>query len=329
MKNKTWLFVIPVFLIGIVLGSFGYTRFFANKTNNTNEITINPTPEISQEENLDTNTDKVVNKNLINILLLGSGGGGHSGGSLSDSIILVSVDTKNKKVGLISIPRDFWFSGKKINEDPSIKDAVTAITGFSVSNYISVDFNGFVKIVDGLGGIEVDIKKAYLDNFYPIKGLENETCGKSSEEITLLHQKYSGFELEKNFTCRYEKIEYGVGIVKMNGESALKYVRSRHGDSDFGRSRRQFEVLMAITKKAKAEDFDKFLTLIKTDLETSKIKEIILKIGNVLDYKISTVQLTDGNVLVSSKSSGGAYILIPKLGINNYSSIKAFILNNI
>lgn len=318
MKNKIRLLAVPVFLIGILLGSFGYTKLFKNKNiDNVDTVSIAPSAEISQ----------VKSNDLINVLLLGQGGDGHSGGSLSDSIILVSVDTLNKKVGLISIPRDLWFSGHKINEDPSIKDAVASIVGFSVPNYISIDFNGFKKMIDSFGGIEVDVKKAYIDNFYPVKGLENETCGKTNEEIASLHQKYSGFELEKNFTCRYEKIEYA-GISKMGGESALKYVRSRHGDSDFGRSRRQFEVLTAITKKAKMEDLEKIFGIVKTNFNVSEIKKIISKVGNILDYKIISIQLTDENVLVSSKSSGGAYILIPKDGQNNFKGIQSFIKSN-
>lgn len=325
MKSKNLLFIIPVFIIGVLLGSFGYTKLFKDKNIKNSDQAA---PISKETEEIYDNSNDVENNDQINVVLLGQGGDGHSGGGLSDSIILVSVDTINKKVGLISIPRDFWFSGHKINSDPSIKDAVASITGFSIPNYIAVNFNGFVKLIDGFGGIEVDVKKAYFDNFYPVRGLENETCGKSADEIFSLHQKYSGFELEKNFTCRYEKIEYSVGEVKMDGESALKYVRSRHGDSDFGRSRRQFEVLTAITKKAKISDLDSVLDIVKTSLNKSQIKSYFSKIGNPLDYKIREVQLTDENVLMSSKSTGGAYILIPKDGQNNFKGIQKYIKDN-
>lgn len=322
--NKIFIFVL-VFIIGFLIGSFGYTKFINNK-NIKNDNLVNL--ESEETKDLYDNSNDIKNDDKINVVLLGQGGGGHSGGGLSDSIILVSIDPLNKKIGLISIPRDFYFYNHKINSDPSIKDAVASITGYSVPDYIAIDFTGFTKLIDNLGGIEVDVKKSYVDYFYPVKGLENETCGKSADEIYSLHQKYSGFELEKNFICRYEKIEYGIGISKMGGESALKYVRSRHGDSDFGRSRRQFEVLAALSKKAKLQDLDMVIGIVETSLSKSKIKSIISKIGNLLDYKIREIQLTDSNVLLSSKSFGGAYILIPKEGENNFSGIRNYINKN-
>lgn len=267
---------------------------------------------------------------FLNIVLLGSGGDGHSGGNLADAIVLASLNPTDKKVNIISIPRDLWFNGKKINADSSIKDALSAITGLSIPYFVSIDFNNFIKAVDLIGGIDVDVKEKYVDSFYPVKGLENELCGKTNEEIVELHLKYSGFELEKQFKCRYEQIVFEAGKNKMDGQTALKYVRSRHGDSDFGRSKRQYEVLKAIISKAKVQDVDKFAKIIKTNIKTEDVEKIIKTVGSSpLEYSFAYIPLNDQNVLVSSKSNQGAYILLPKQGENRFEGIKKYIQDNI
>jgi anionic cell wall polymer biosynthesis LytR-Cps2A-Psr (LCP) family protein len=313
---------ILIFVIGMTLGSFVFQLFVkSNKANNPKIVTNKgPLPTIIEEVR-PTSADA----ELINIVLMGNGGEGHSGGGLMDAIILVSVNKTDKKAAVVSVPRDLWFSGHKINGDPSIKDAVAGVTGLSVGNYASIDFNKFIKLIDSLDGVEVDVKKAYTDNFYPVRGLENELCGKSPQEVADLHAKYSGFELEKQFSCRYEKIEYGSGINHMDGQSALKYVRSRHGGSDFERSRHQFEVLKAIMQKANIKSLASAFNFVKTDLNLEVATKIMDEIGNPLEYSVSYLGLSEENVLAASKSSQGAYILIPKAGANNYSAIKEYI----
>lgn len=322
------LFLV-LFSVGLGLGSFGYSKLFLKNnvtTNRETQIVTNsyPLPPIIEEKRETTK-----NARVLNFLLMGHGGAGHSGGGLMDSIIVVSVNITDKKAGLVSIPRDLYFSGHKINSDPSIKDAVTHVTGLSINNTISIDFDNFIKMIDSLGGITVDVKKAYTDNFYPIRGKENELCGFSSEKVEEVHKLYSGFELEKQFTCRYETISYPVGLNNMNGSDALKYVRSRHGGSDFTRSQHQFEVLKAILQKTDIYKIKDVFSLVKTDLNLEKIDEYLTKIGNPLEYSISSLQLSEENVLVSGKSRDGAYILLPKLGEGKYEAIKKFVYDSI
>jgi len=316
-----------IFVTGMFFGSFVYLKFF-DKNTSFAQVQTSPVPVISPQTDFIESESNVVSEdsNSFNVLLMGHGGAGHSGGGLMDSIIVLHINKTDKKAALISIPRDFFFSGHKINEDPSIKDAVASITGLSIGDYISIDFNGFIKAIDLLGGIEIEIEKPYTDNFYPVRGLENETCGKSDDKIVELHQNYSGFNLEKQFECRYETIHFDTGKTKINGETALKYVRSRHGDGDFGRSGRQFVVLKALAKSPwNLEKIESMISLVKTNLELGKIRTLFSFFGNPDDYQINTVHLTDANVLVSSKSQNGAYILIPRAGIDNYDEIRNFI----
>lgn len=326
MKTKLIVLSIFLFLIGAGLGSWGYTAFLNSRIQNKSvdtEVKAQERPVDFVES--DQNVIDLASESY-NIVFLGHGGEGHQGGSLKDSIILVHVESKAKRVVLISIPRDLWFSGHKLNADPSIKDAVAGITGLSVDDYISIDFDSFVATIDGLGGIEINIPKSYTDNFYPVRGLENELCGFSTEKVADLHVKYSGFQLEKQFECRYESIHFDVGVTTIDGETALKYVRSRHGDGDFGRSERQFFLLKGlITKNISIDTITGLLKIVKTNLTVSKIKTLVNMFVSPLDYEIKTVHLSDANVLTASKSSAGAYILVPNAGIGNFEEIKKFI----
>ena len=306
--------VTLVFFTGMLMGAFGYTKFFTAKlaSENHEQIAVNyPLPVLIEEKRETTKDAKT-----FNILLTGHGGAGHSGGGLMDAIIVAHINVTDKKASLISFPRDFWFSGHKINADPSLKDALTGVTGLPISNSTSIDFGSFVKMIDSIDGITVDVKKAYTDNFYPVRGKENELCGISPEKVAEVHEKYTGFELEKQFTCRYETISYGVGLNNMNGEDALKYVRSRHGGSDFERSRHQFEVLKAILQKANIASIEQAFNFVKTDFDIDSVTNMLSEIGNPLEYAVSYLGISTENVLQNSTSTGGAYILIPKEGID-------------
>ena len=206
----------------------------------------------------------------------------------------------------------------------------------NIDYFVAVDFDGFKNVVDKLGGLEVEVPVTFDDNFYPVKGLENETCGFGSAKIVELHQKYSGFELEKQFECRYEKIHFDKGKTHMDGTMALKYVRSRHSDQhggDFARSQRQNALLLALkeklfsftaTKKAD-EIFNQFASSLRTDLDLNAILSLAENVGDQNEYKIKYISLNDENVLTSTKSLDGQFILIPKEGEGVWSNVHKFI----
>ncbi|MCX6705240.1 MAG: LCP family protein, partial [Candidatus Woesebacteria bacterium] len=333
------LLVFGVFILGFVTTYLflTFSKIFVKKT----EISATPTPVSYTKSTPEALTNP---KGVFNVLLLGYGGEGHSGGSLTDSIIVAHIDTNTKKYTLISIPRDLWVSGnRKINAEGSangfqnVASAVKGVTGLPIDNFVSVDFANYSKIIDNLGGVSVEVPKAFSDSFYPVPGLENETCGITAEQINEFKSKYSGFELEKQFTCRYEKISYGKGPATLNGTEALKFVRSRHGDSDFGRSARQFAVLAGIGKKLISlkslnkldSTIDLFSKMVRTDLSAGKIKSLIEAFGDASTYTKNEIQLTTENVLNEGKSSDGQYILTPKAGSFNFSEIKNYINGNL
>jgi polyisoprenyl-teichoic acid--peptidoglycan teichoic acid transferase len=347
---------LPVILAIIVVSASAY-YFLVYSKNNSGANFINPlSGQLVDTEIISDLPTPIPQDKVINFLLLGKGEPGHDGSELADSLTVVHLDIPNKTASLISIPRDTWvtmtddqgkLSNHKINEsylfgseqggvEKGLKQAelsVGQVTDLSIKYTILIDFGGFSQAIDKIGGVDVIVPQVFEDNFYPIKGLELETCGKTPEEVAKLSSTLSGFELEKQFTCRYEKLHFDAGKNHMDGTTALKYVRSRHSSSDFARGQRQRAVLLAVTEKLLSLEtlknagsfYDKMKGLIKSDLDRQAWVDIAEMIIQPKDYKTTEIGLSDQNVLVSSKSSGGAYILIPKAGTGQWGDVQKYI----
>jgi polyisoprenyl-teichoic acid--peptidoglycan teichoic acid transferase len=364
---KKIILVTGIILAFLASAFFSYRILSQNKHQSDENQTANVLQTV-EEEIVPTSTDK-----LVSFLLLGYGGAGHDGGALSDVMMDVIVNLTKKQVTLLSIPRDLWVLipvrsdekiGKKINAAYAIglddrnyplkenqykgkmgggemaKNVVGSVTSIKPDYFAAVDFASFKNVIDLLGGVKVDIPKTFDDYFYPVKGLENETCGKTGEEIAKLHQDYSGFELEKQFECRYEHLHFDKGFVEVDGTTALKYVRSRHSSQDggdFARSMRQKALLMGVSEKLislsavkkSPEIYKEFQNLVTTDLTSGLFNEMVALLGSVSEYKVEYVGLTEDNVLTSSKSSDGQFILIPKEGIGAWNGVKKFVAEKV
>lgn len=361
---------VPLLVIVFLISSFGTYFALSNRKLKTEDKTE---VQEEQKEEIDYSALDINSPDGYNMVLLGYGGEGHDGGYLTDVIILIHVDSEDKKVTLISIPRDLWVSipirsdiseNFKINaayaigmddkgyplKEPQykgssgggtmIKKVLGDVTGLKISNYIAVDFESFKNIIDKLGGVTVDVPVTFNDYFYPVKGLENETCGFSASKIADLHSKYSDFDLEKQFECRYEHLHFDQGKVEMDGETALKFVRSRHSSEDggdFARSRRQRAVLTAVESKllslsaVKSYDdiFQEFRNMITTDIDTSFIKSIAKVFEAPNDYEARFSSVSDENVLVNTRSLNGQFILVPKDGEDVFVGVQNFIYDAI
>lgn len=188
-----------------------------------------------------------------NILILGKAGGDNTAPDLTDTIIFSSISHTKKTIDMVSIPRDIWipslraklnsayYWGNQKQADGGLilaKSTVEEIVGQPIHYAVVVDFSGFRGIVDALGGVVVDVEEGFIDNKYPIAGRESDECGGGDPE----------------FLCRYETVEFGQGIQMMDGEVALKFVRSRNAEgnegTDFARTQRQQKFLRAIGTKA-------------------------------------------------------------------------------
>ncbi len=127
------------------------------------------------------------------------------------------------------------------------KDSVSVILGQPVHYAMSLDFASFVRIIDALGGLEVEVERSFDDYKYPIPGRENDQClGEPSTKTA-------------EFNCRYEHIHFNGGQNLMDGATALKFVRSRNGEgeegTDFARSARQQKVINSIKQRLLSAEF--------------------------------------------------------------------------
>jgi LCP family protein required for cell wall assembly len=332
IKIILWLLVL------LLLGAIAYGAFFLYKLNSfSNKIniyqkseslfdTITSVAQITKNNSADLkNTDG----ERINILLLGVAGKGKPGQNLTDTIMIANINLKTNQVALLSLPRDLHVAipdsnwQTKINAiyqsglnntkneseaiEPLLK-TVKNITSLDIHYYAVLNFDGFQKVIDAIGGINIANERDIYDSRYPGPNYSYET-----------------FDLKKGFQ-------------HLNGDLALKYARERHDDpeGDFGRAKRQQQIIQATKNKIFSTKtlFD-ILSLnklfnalgenIKTNL-TSRDLENFFELSKKLDTD-NIVNATvdawnrDSLLKVSHIFYGEtrAFILIPRVG--NFSEI--------
>lgn len=309
-----------------------------------------------------------------NILLLGTGGGVHEGPDLSDTMIVASVDLKTKNSQLISIPRDTWVPSQasKINASYAFgrekgdgwglkqaKGAVSQLLGIPVHYGVRLDFAGFTRAVDLVGGLDIDVARRFDDYAYPVLGKENDLCGKHYETVeatpgaspeakpyVIKDATGSVYPDEpETFSCRFEYLHFEAGQQHMDGSKALKYVRSRHAEgdegNDFARSARQEKVIIAFKQKVfstqtflnpkKVLDLiGTFRDSIDTDINPTEVTQFVRLAGDAKEAQISTYTLDaakrDSLMTVGDPANfGGQYVLVPK----DSNRLKDFINNTL
>jgi polyisoprenyl-teichoic acid--peptidoglycan teichoic acid transferase len=219
----------------------------------------------------------------INLLLLGKGGGIHDAPDLTDTIIVLSIDIDNRRIDTIPLPRDIWIPElrAKLNSVyywgefggvggiSLVKEIVSSLLSQTIQYAIVIDFEGFVEIIDALGGVEVDIERSFIDESYPISGLENDLC-----------------DGDPDFACRYETISFEEGMFLMNGDTALKFSRSRNAlgqeGTDFARGQRQQRVIQAIKNKMLSREIL---------LSPAKIEDLILVLNKNIETDINEEEI--------------------------------------
>ena len=329
--------ILWAFLIAITLFSISFVIFFLWKTYTTTKKMSVSTEQTTLSQDMKAIFSPIIpsaDKHIlrgetdgrINVLLLGAAGEHKPGGNLTDTIMVMSIDTKNQKVALLSLPRDFYVpiedsnSFTKINSlykiglaqqrgADLIKQAVEKITGTTINYYVAVDFDAFQKIIDDINGVNVMVERDIYDATYPGPNYSYET-----------------FSLTK-------------GAHLLNGDMALKYVRERHDDpeGDFGRAKRQQQVIQAVKSKmfsmqtlfnvtALNNVLDTLGDNIKTDMSFDDIEQFI-RLSKLVDTQNITNVVVDAwkpdsLLKVSHVMIGNdrAFILVPRVG--SYSEIK-------
>ncbi len=211
--------------------------------------------------------------NHTNILVLGTGGKDHEGADLTDTILVASIDDSNKLVTMISIPRDtyikdpiignskineIYFYAKNYYEDEEkglehLTKNIEELIGIPIHYYIKINFDGFKDLIDAIGGIDIVVEEEIHDPYYP-----------------------------KDGTFEYEPFYIAAGFQHLDGETALKYARSRKTTSDFDRANRQQQIIYAIKEKA-----------LQTNIifSKSKIKDILDALKENISTNITVKEL--------------------------------------
>ena len=277
-KRKLILFIVEVLVILILLAAL-FVIIKLNKLNNTGDL-----DEDKLNINIDAKTQELLD-GYTNIALFGidnrSTGKYESGNS--DCIMIASINNDTKEVRLISVYRDSFLA---VDDDDDLRKlnaayakggptgAVAALNknlDLDIKEYVAVDFNAVMEVVDALGGIELDISSKEAETMKIYINEMNEVMGTNGTAVS------------------------GPGLQTVNGIQALTYCRDRYsGGDDYGRTERQRTVISKIVEKAKAASLptlnkviDKLFPDISTSLSSS---EILGLAAGIKDYELADTQ---------------------------------------
>lgn len=318
-----WTFVaIGIFSL-LILATGGWLAYRAISVINTKKADGTKLSFLQQLTHLvTTNGDQLQGESddRVNILLLGYGGPGHDGPYLTDTMMVASFKPSTKQLALISIPRDLvvnipGYDYRKINSVLSFgRDdhypgggealavrIVSDTLNLPIQYYARIDFQGFKEVIDQVGGVTVTVDTTFSDPMYPDNGIG------------------------------YDPISFKAGTQTMNGEKALKFARSRHGNngegSDFARAKRQQKIIEALKEKlfsfgtlTNPKKISDILTSLGTHTQTNMEVWEMLRLGKLAgDLKTDSIinrvydDSTNG-FLRAATGTGGAFILVPRDG---------------
>ena len=251
--------VIGILLFLLVLGSGGflyYQKYFAGAVSHIVGQQVQRAPG---EEDPNANlSNGILSGPRINILLLGSDTDEKFQGQyIAQTDIVVTIDPASHTVGMLSIPRDFYipvpgYGLHKLDEAYGLggvdlsRRTIEQDFGIPINYYAWVGLDGFIKVIDEVGGVDVDVLHPIVDDNYP-----------------------DDVGANKNNPYALKRLYLSPGPQHLDGQTALEYVRSRHADlvGDFGRSARQQQVLAALKARLSNPDVFGHLSAISNDLQ--------------------------------------------------------------
>lgn len=280
-----------------------------------------------------------------NILIFGTSEDdpGHDGGDLTDSIMVLSLDQKNKNAGMISIPRDLWvkygeactagYEGK-INAlyechaggdgnqkagAEALKDKVGEVLGTDIQYYAQVNYTVVRQVVDAVGGVTVEIE--------------------SDDPRGILDRN---FDWKCGYRCYY--VKYPNGPANLDGEHALALARARNasggyglGGGNFDREQYQQKIIKALKDKASSAGtlanpaavtgiIDALGDNVRTNFLGGEVKTLISLANDIPNDKIKSISLVEqGNAVVTTGNVSGQSVVRPVAGLYDFSEIQSFI----
>lgn len=328
-KYLFWIIGATVLVLMLTLGSYGYQLL--------KKINVKPNDLLSffgpVSENIDRSGD------FTHFLLLGIRGDGIDSPNLSDSVIVFSYNHSNNQTHVTSIPRDLWVPsiqakintayhyGEEASSGGGIKSAQAAvleITGVPINYTAVINFSLFKQLIDLVGGVDIYLENGFTDEKFPIQGKEN-------------YFPESG---------RYEVLTFPSGNIHLDGDLALKFVRSRHSageeGTDFARSNRQQLLLNSLRQKLLTAKFlldkekiDQIFNLISQNTDTNIPSSLYPSLAR-LALSSDRQQFVSIPLSITPDSNGvsilyhpptdkykGEWVLMPK--DNNWTALKKYI----
>ena len=239
---------------------------------------------------------------LVLLYLLAAGFGGHRVALLigedarkpgefcrSDSMILLSVNTKTKKIVACSVLRDIYVTipGRQPNRlnaayayggSKLLKQTLAENFNIQVENHMTVDFFSFVEVVDIMGGVDITM---------------------TQNEVNFMNGALHEINQLLGRPANTDQLPEVAGTYHLNGAQALSFARNRrNGNGDFSRTRRQRDVLYALAQKAKTLSlseldrlFNAILPKITTNMSKSTLKSLISNLPSYLSYQIEMTSI--------------------------------------
>ncbi len=246
----------------------------------------------------------------VNIMMMGiDRRPGEAFVSRTDTIMILSIDPDTDTAAILSVPRDLYveipgYGQDRVNtalvygsqQGDYLDGAALAMQTVSynlnipVHHFILVDFNAFVRTIDLLGGIDVDVPYEINDPEYP------------------------------DMDYGYDPLIIPAGVQHFDGATALKYARTRHGDSDFNRAYRQQQVLFAARQQAVNLGIGEMLLRapslyrqvedgIRTDLSLEQLLRLAKSVSDIPAGNIRN-EVLDYDYVTSYRTPGGASVLL-------------------
>ncbi|MDO5350369.1 MAG: LCP family protein [Lachnospiraceae bacterium] len=285
LKKKLLLGAVFLILL-LLLSGWIYVNHLLGKINPLDSATISAedfveeTDAISDDPSLETLSPEEItlrlanqvlkDKDVLNILLIGQDTQPGVSGSRSDSIILATVNQKKKEITITSFMRDLYvdipgYKKSRINAAYALGGArlldetIERNFGIHIDGNIAVNFTGFAKCIDIIGGVDLELSAA-------------EAGAVNKELFATRHPILDGTDLQAD---RWALMG---GFQHLNGDEALQYARIREIDSDFSRTNRQRKLLSAVFEKLKNSDLktmnallEEVLPLLSTDISNTKL----------------------------------------------------------
>ncbi len=298
MKKKSKITAVLLIAVAVIIAAVFAVGHFGNKETVDETTTVSETEtstETTTSVNVDWNGDDyktVDNDGLVNILLIGQDKREGEDRQRSDAMILCSFNPETSELSMISFLRDLYvqipgYEDNRLNAAYAfggfelLKETLELNFGISVDGCLESDFEGFKKIIDTVGGVDIELTAE-----------EAEIVGNGASE----------------------------GLCTLDGEQALTYARIRKIDSDFQRTERQRKIMNSVFEKAKtyslpelAMFFSEIFPLMSTDMTDDEIMTLALTLASSFE-KLETQSCSipsQGNY--ENATIRGMSVLVPNL----------------